>query len=585
MKPPHRSHLRGGRWHLWLLLTCWGLALQAQPLLTVTTEGIESESLTNVLLLLSIEQQKQNENLVEGRIHRLHQKAPEEIRRALEPFGYYRVEIASTLTLEGGQWQAYYRISPGEPVRISKLEFEITGPARMDSAFAPLLRQPPLHEGEPFNHQSYEQLKRELQHLAEERGYFDAHFTNSVARVDLNRYQVEVRLQFESGPRYRFGNVTFNGDHPFNTEFLARYPSFTTDTPFDARLIANLQQALIGSDYFSAVEIKVERAAIHNRQVPISVTLTPRPRNRYQLGGGYGTDTGLRGQIGYDRRWTTANGHRLGSELRLSQIRNTLSTNYTIPLQRPESDRLVYRGEYRIDKGGDIESRRALLGGSVERTQGEWRTQWGVSYQLEDFEIGIQQGHSRLLIANGGWVHISGREGLTARSGRRIGLELRGAGEQLGSDANFLQGQIKGKWIIPLGQNRLLLSGEAGATIIDQVERLPPSLRLFAGGDYSIRGYAYRSVGPTDSSGAVIGGRRLLLGAIEFDWPVAELWRGALFIDSGNAFNDLAGVMQRGAGVGIRRTLPVGLLRLDVAQALTLADRPWRLHLTIGLEL
>ena len=83
----------------------------------------------------------------------------------------------------------------------------------------------------------------------------------------------------------------------------------------------------------------------------------------------------------------------------------------------------------------------------------------------------------------------------------------------------------------------------------DPLTDLPPSLRFYAGGDRSVRGYTYQSLGPKDASGNVIGGKHLLVGSVEVEYAISKSWSMALFYDVGNAFNnfeDLTWPRERG---------------------------------------
>lgn len=557
----------------------------AQPRLEVSIEGVEDKLLDNVRLLLSIEQQKESTALVEGRIHRLHQKAPEEIRKALEPFGYYRVTVGGSLLFNDDVWQARYQINRGAPVLITQTDISLSGEAQDDPDFIAIIQQQPLQHQKPFIHSDYEQLKGTLLQLADEKGYFAAQFTQSEVRVDPASYSASVALHFDSGPRFRFGDITFTGEHPFAETFLLQYPGFSPGDDYLHRLVAELHKALVTSGYFETVDIKADRDSATNQQVPITITLKTRPRNHYQFGLGYGSDTGLRGMAGYERRWLNAKGHRLSTELRLSEIRNSVAVQHTVPLSRPQSDRWINRAEYKEDSGGDVDSYRTLLSSRIERVHGNWQHQWELNYLQENFEIGLQNDESSLLFPAIRWNSIRGYDLLNLVHGVRIGLELRGATKKIISDSDFVQTRIETKSIVPLGRGRILLRGEAAATAVESVEELPPSLRFFAGGDNSIRGFGYRKIGPTDASGEVVGGRHLLVGSIEYDYPLNELWRTALFLDGGNVFNDQFIEAEKGAGIGIRRILPIGQLRIDLAQAISDPERPWRLHITMGLEL
>ena len=77
-------------------------------------------------------------------------------------------------------------------------------------------------------------------------------------------------------------------------------------------------------------------------------------------------------------------------------------------------------------------------------------------------------------------------------------------------------------------------------------------------------------------------GKYLLVGSAEYDYNVTGKWFVAAFYDAGNAYNEKPDSIFSGAGVGIRWASPVGMVRVDVANALSDDDRPWRLHITFG---
>ena len=134
-------------------------------------------------------------------------------------------------------------------------------------------------------------------------------------------------------------------------------------------------------------------------------------------------------------------------------------------------------------------------------------------------------------------------------------------------------------------RGRVILRGEAGVTIASEVTVLPASIRFFAGGDQSVRGYDYKELGPVDENGEVIGGRYLLVGSIEYDHRITDDWSVAAFLDAGNAFDDFDEPLEQGAGFGVRWRSPVGPVRLDIANAISKPGNHWRVHFTIGPDL
>src|SRR5690606_2460729 len=143
----------------------------------------------------------------------------------------------------------------------------------------------------------------------------------------------------------------------------------------------------------------------------------------------------------------------------------------------------------------------------------------------------------------------------------------------------------RAKLIFPLLGGRIISRADAGFTEADELIELPSSVRFFAGGDNSVRGYAYESLGPTNDDGDVVGGRHLLTGSIEYDHLFLPSWSAAIFIDGGNAF-DTVDTFEAlyGYGVGIRWRSPIGPIRLDVAGPSDQRDA-FRIHVSMGPDL
>ena len=169
--------------------------------------------------------------------------------------------------------------------------------------------------------------------------------------------------------------------------------------------------------------------------------------------------------------------------------------------------------------------------------------------------------------------------------GVRLDLAIRGADESLVSDIDLIQygGQLK--FITSLGpRDRVIMRGAIGTIETDDFDLVPSSIRFYAGGASSVRGYAYQSLGPTDDDGDAIGARHLLVGSAEYEHYFNDRWGMALFIDAGNALDSFGDDLEQGAGFGMRWKSPVGPVRVDLANAIS-DDGDWRLHVNIGPDL
>ena len=572
---------------LFLLCCLCCISVSAQPSVNVKIYGIDGELETNVRLYLSIEQQKDHPLLSEGRIHRLHKKAPQEISNALQPYGYYRPKIETELNQTDSEaWQAIYTIESGPQLRIAAIDLDVSNEMFSDVAFHPLIANLPLRQGEGFTHINYEKSKANLAKLAAERGYFDARFIEHRVEIDLDAYEARITLHYDSGPRFHFGEVVLAQD-VLESELLQRYIPFEQGDPYDLNQVIELQQALNDSDYFQLVEVSPGEIEVDDRSVPISVILTPRKRHKYTLGLGYGTDTGARTKFGWEMPRINRLGHRFDSELNFSQIGYSATAHYRIPVFNPRTDQMVFSAGIINEETDTSISTIRTLGASLNRSRNRWRQTLSINYQQEEFEVADDIGDSTLLMPGISWSRIWGsRRIFLILDGVRFDLSLRGASDKFISDTNFSQatGSIKAIRSVS-SRGRLIAHGKLGSTWTRTFHQLPSSVRFFAGGAQSVRGYAYESLGPRDADGEVEGGKHLMVGSLEYDHRIKGKWRVALFYDRGNAINATNDPLEEGAGFGIRWQSPVGPIRFDFANAISRDDRPWRFHINIGPDL
>jgi len=569
------------------LLAClYSTALIAQLDVNVMISGIDKPLEDNVRLFLSIEQQRDNTLVSEGRLRRLHQKAAQEITEALQPFGYYRPVIETELSHPAAdQWQAHYHIDPGPVLPVGEFQLVISGAMNNDPEFQALLQELPLHKGEAFSHLAYENIKTSLARLASERGYFDARFVEHRVEIDLATYEARVQLHYEGGARYRFGEVLLRQD-ALDDELLRRYIPFEKGSPYTLYELIDLQQALNDSDYFQSVEVSPAQPQPNSHDIPVSVVLTPRQRHRFTFGLGYGTDTGARTKFGWQMPRLNTRGHRFDTETRISELGYSLGAHYRVPVLNPRTDQMIYSAGVVNETTDTSESTVRTIGASLNRNHNGWREAISLNYQQEDYIVADTRGDSTLLLPGVNWRRVWGRDLINVLDGVRLDIGLRGASTKLLSDTDFIQLQGGIKAITPLGQaNRLITRGSLGSTWTQSFEQLPSSVRFFAGGAQSVRGYAYQSLGPVDDAGQVIGARHLMTGSVELEHSLNGKWGIALFYDGGNAIDNLAEKLERGAGAGLRWKSPVGPVRIDLASAASQPGRPWRLHINIGPDL
>ena len=613
---------------------------------SVVTEisGVDGAMLSNVRAHLALVRAERLDDVSVWRLRQMAAEARGEVREALRPFGYYnpRIEVRLVEPASDGQaWRARIRIEPGSPVQISRVQIELTGDGADDPELLSWKNDWPLSEGSRLLHVNYEDAWRELDRLALTRGYFDANFTERRVVVDPDRNRAEIRILFDTGPRYRFGSYRVS-EVDFSERLMDRLTIIESDEPYHSRRTDEQRQALVRSGLFERVIVEEERDAEHAR-VDLSYRLETRPPSSYRVTAGVGTDTGARVQLGWIRHYLSSRGNRLDSGFGAQQ-RNSeyiLRSEYQHPRGSKPSDFLtagvVLRREQDNFRFNDENKREAVFDSysgrreqaelSIGRLQ-ERRLRGGRIGPLEERvfiaalnesfnafrEASFSEENEALLEAHpqlrpfletttntlalgARWrlPNVSG-SGFFAE-GQILEARVLAAHESVGSDISFAQAYLSGRWHQLFGdRHKLLLRGEVGYTdakvrsldlSLDERElrlsltELPERYRFKTGGDRTIRGYGFETLS-TNRNGA----NHILSASLEYEYRVGENWSLATFYDIGNAFNDWGTrKLKRGVGAGFRWYTVIGPIQVDVAHALDEVDSPWRLHFTIGTRL
>ena len=564
------------------LLTVFVLALgvSARAAAELQLVGIEGPLAANVLAYLTLDQESCDAPA--WRVQQQYIAAPARIRSALEALGYYAVDVKSDLKTNADCWHATFTIDPGEPVKIRHLDIQAHG----DAVFAIAAAQSGLREGAVLDQGAYEALKRRWSALAVERGYRDAKLVESRIDVYPQMHAADVTLHFEAGERYRFGEIRF--DQSVLTDRLVRaYLPFKPGDPYDNRLLTTLYIALTDSGYFDTIDIRQGEPNAETREVPIDVVLTPAKRRLITYGVGFSTDTGPRLRFGRNNRRFNDRGHQFGVNAQLSPVISDVTASYRFPHGDPRTEWINFdiglkKEDTDTSKSDSLEFSARRI---VERPRDWTRTQ-KLSLLLENFDVASQTGRSTLLMSGVSWTRTRADNTLRPHKGYRLDLEVRGASDAIGSDTSFIQTSAQGKWIWSLpGMGRVLVRGRLGATAVDTFDDLPPSVRFFAGGDNSVRGYDFETLGPEDATGKVIGGSSVAVASFEYEHALHERWSIAFFVDSGNAFKGSNFTAKTGAGLGGRWQSPLGPVRIDVAHPFDDPTTNWRLHISLGPDL
>lgn len=513
--------------------------------------------------------------------------AEEQARKAAQALGYYQPQIDSEV--KGGKDpRLVLTIDPGEPVHLRNVTVRIDGPAASLKAFR-VPGNAALKPGAVLNHGRYEDAKRVIQNQASRYGFFSGRFTQQKLLVDPQAGIADIELVYDSGPRYALGPVSFEGDTPFDEDLLQRMVPFKAGTAYDSELIAELNQALQSSGYFEGVRVDAAPTAAIDNVIPVAVKLDTRKPRTMGLGLGFSTDVGPRAKANWTRHWVNPQGHSYGWEAEVSAPRQNVGLWYDVPLDPPLTDKMRYAGGYQYEELAGTDSLSKLLTVGPEwhsKLPSGWQRVVSLKWQREEYRLGDDAGLSTLLMPGVSYSYLRSDNRIDPHNGYRLQFDTKVAKEGLGSDNNLLYGtaMVKGLTTV-FDKHRLLARAQIGGSATNGYKSIPPSLRFFAGGDQSVRGYDYQSLSPENSEGDRIGGRYMVAGSLEYQYSIAEKWRVATFVDQGNSFNSLElPSLKTGVGVGVRWVSPVGPIRLDLAHAMD-DDGGIRLHFSMGPEL
>jgi translocation and assembly module TamA len=279
----------------------------------------------------------------------------------------------------------------------------------------------------------------------------------------------------------------------------------------------------------------------------------------------------------------------LNADLTVAEHFQGLGIAYSIPSKMSIDTATTLQLNLQRENVNDILSK--LMALELDRTVGFGDKRVGTAFirlQQELYSVGSQESTAYLLLPGLRFTQRNFDDLIRPTQGYNYSLEVRGTHRLLGSDVGFLQCIAEGSGITALpGRFSIQARAKSAISILDDpFSDLPTSLRFFAGGDNSVRGYAYKSLGPRGANGEVVGGKHLLQGGIELERAFFDRWGISLFYDAGNAFNSFADYqIYQGAGIGLHYHTPIGAVNLSLARQLGVANPANRVHFTIGFQL
>ncbi len=517
------------------------------------------------------------------RVERFIDASSEKLLESAEALGYFDAQFKMTSHKERKEkqcWVLKIAVKPGKTVTVNRLNIQLNGPGKELPEFQSILAKPPYEPGDVLVSQHYEDFKTRLKRTANSLGFFDADLSSHTIKVNTRTHQADIDLVFNTGERYRFGKVTVEQDI-LAPKYIQRYTLIKEGEVFRSNKLIKQQRLLEKSSYYKNVQVRAGYDKAAKNIIPVDIKTTRRKRYTYKGALGFATDDGGFIQGTMDTHWVNSNGHQLNLTTRVSQKDPSVGLKYKVPLWKPEYEFATASASWNRSDNNDIRGTALKLGFDYHRrNDNEWQQIASINYLDEETQVeGEEDIHSQLTLFGVSTRKTQRNDSLFPTKGWRLNAGIKGAAEGFLSDQSILQVDIAGKYLHTLkNQGKIILQGELGSSFVGDFEEMPKSLRFFAGGQNSVRGYSFESLGERNSNNDVIGGKNLLVMSAEYEHPLSfhslipvpsalkDKISTAAFIDAGNAFNDWNDfTIKVGYGVGIRYKSPLGPIRVDLA--------------------
>jgi len=571
---------------LWLFWTLPAQAESAHYQVEVTAPAPLKELL---LKHLDMVKWRDNPRMNPAEWQRLFSIAPQNIKNLVATEGYFSTNIIPTLEHQQNVYTAKFVIEAGKPTLVSSVEIKFTGeisnqPMGAKPSVEKLREAWQLKKDAQFRQDDWAQAKRKLlTNLLVDR-YPNASISNSKAEVNPQTQTVALSVEIDSGPAIRFGNTSIEGLKRYRPRVVENLNPIKPGSIYNQSDLLTFQARLQESGYFQSVEVTADTINTNNSAepniAPIKVTVIENRSIKMGVGAGYSTNTGPRLQLSLDDLNLFDLDWRLSSNLKVEQESQILSGEIHLP---------TTKAGYRDSLNANV-AHTSVEGLGLTITQIGVKRAWGARKReqyvnanilTESATIDGAESASTYAATLGYGIILRHTDNdLNPTRGYLLNMQFTGAPLTSTDNGRFLQSHLKTQAYYPItSSTQLIARGEIGLV---NGKNSAPELFLFrAGGDQSVRGYAYQSLGVTEGD-AIVGGRYIATGSIEVVQWLTSQWGAAVFVDGGNAANRLQDIDPvYGYGLGARWKSPLGPIGADIAYGESTGK--YRFHFNIGV--
>lgn len=507
--------------------------------------------------------------------------------------GYYDAVVNYKLEYndEKDRVKIYITIDQGTPVILRSLNIVIRNPAQQgsqaDGEQYPEIRQEivdtiPLEANKEFSPINFEKAKVEIDRICSNLGY-PKHEIESEALVNRSEKWAEVSFKIVPGDKYTFGNIEIVGNKKTPTYLVRREIIYEPDEVYSLEKVSESQTRIFQLGFFKSVIID----QIYNDDtltVDTLITVVDRELGSVRFGVGFGTEDKLRGQIGWTQRNFLGGGRNLDVLTKASFITQLIQTSITQPYVAGRDSQLTGLVNFQRDdlpsyEGSSVSSSLTLSKRLSRHLRGN--TSFNIIYSRINSQATrtpIERSRENVFLTTfaGGLNYNTTDNIFDPTKGVFADQRFESAFKAFGSNVNYFMSftdlraykEIKKDFVFAkrLQFGMLYPFGSTGEFDV------PIFKRFFAGGSNSMRGFPFQRLGPLDSNEDPLGGNSLIVGNLEFRFPVYADFGGVVFLDYGNVFSDSFSYpldqLKYAVGTGVRYNTIIGPVRLDFGYAL-----------------
>jgi translocation and assembly module TamA len=541
-------------------------------------------------------------DLQPAELRRLLGEAESNARDLLAAQGYFNPKLVlradDSSAKPGTRRNIVMEVDPGEQTRVRTHLLRFADPMASDAAGASqrdqIERDWLLKEGDDFTQEQWSAAKTAGLRVLQRLRYPTARIADSRAAIDADSNQAALEVTYDAGPEYRFGALRLEGLQRYDAQGVRNIAHLPTGEIYREEILLDTQQLLVTSGYFDSAFLLLDNSEQHPDEATVVAQLREAKLQKVVFGLGYSTDTGPRLSVDHTHNKMWPLGWRAVNKAAVGTQTQSLSTSWTA---MPGMSGWSWNTGLALERSdvGDIKANSLSLTGGRSRLGVRSERRYYLQYDASNAEGGDAPASSSSLLANYAWTGRYFDNRLNPVRGHGFGLDA-GAGLTVTPNRDpFLRINARALQLLPFGsrnaagkRSRIALRAELGAIVADYGVDIPARLLFLTGGDTTVRGYGYQSIGTRLPDGSIYGARYMAMASVEWQHPItlfgdSRSFEHTLFIDAGGASDRIHdAVVYPGVGTGVRWASPVGPLQLDVAYGTKTQN--WHVHLRVGFQ-